>query len=438
MHRNRRVTRGLVLAVLISAGLLAQPAAVSADDVQAPVSATDARALREWAGLDARSSTITKSLTGSGAGYAVGDYGVPLSAAEEAVVDDIVATQSRLDEAIAVATRTAGYVSSYLVGTQLNVLTSAQPASMETRVAAHLPPGAALRVIASEYTLADLSAAEREVHALALELPGITRIDGDDTLGVVTVGVDSLQGDTAKHLTTRFGRIVQLEQFSGGQLLACTVNDCGTMGGLTALAGNGTKCTTSFITTWGSSSHRMLTAGHCIKNSGGVGSGAVWKNGVRTITWGMNTAQNFCNGCTTDSGLFIIQTLPADRDQYLLGSGPRDVFNDFLNTSLVRGKLICASRASSGYGCGSITRTNVTVDVDPGPAVFQIKNSWETDMNSKGGDSGAGMIGFDSSDNLWAAGVLFGGPPTLTETWFSSAQNVQAFWGITICVTNAC
>lgn len=426
--------------VSASDGAVSDDGAVSGDVDQAG----SARALREWAGLDSSMSTIRESLL-AGSAYTDRTYGAPLKPREKAVVDDIFNVQAQLVPVHEAAQGVEGYVSSYMERKQLVVLTSGEAPAMEQIIEPKIPRGGSLRVLPSLNTRAALEATRDEIMDTASELHGISSVGIDERTGSVLIGLDSLSSKAADALSDRYGTLVRLELQPPSALFACNSrHDCGTMGGLSASVYFGAtetvKCTTGFITTWGSSSHRMLTAGHCIKDAGDVGSSNVWENPPRNTRWGTNTAKNFCNGCNTDSGLFSMgSSVPTDRDQYYLASGPRDLVGRYLDSALVVGRWVYRNGRTSGWGGGSITVPDVSIDVDPGAGVFWIHHSWKAGFQSTYGDSGAGMVTFNTGDDLFAAGVLFGG--TLSSPWqtyFSTIQRITAYHGITLCTTNAC
>lgn len=432
----------IVVLGLLSA-LLAQAIAiplVSADEGLADaVDAAAAADFRAWAELDATSATVAESLA-AGSAYTDLTFGIPLTPAERDKVSALTSTQDRLVSVIQAAEREAGYVSSYLERSELVVLTSERAAPMEAALSSMTPPDGSLRVVETGNTRKELESAKADL--LNATPTGVISIGIGDREGVVVVGIEPGGTAAARGVEDRYGALVRVEEEQPVNLLACTRHDCGTLGGLTGKQTNvlgENKCTTAFIIKWGSSSHKMLTAGHCIKKFG-LASPTKWKNGVGTVTWGVNRAFDACDGCNTDSGIFDIETVPADRDQYFLASGPRDLVGTYLDSALPVGKQICGTRSVSGYGCGLITQRDVSVDVVEGNGQYWVHHSWVIGLKSTTGDSGAGMVGFNSGDDILAAGVLFGGNTIAApwKTYFSSIQRVQAYHGISVCITNAC
>lgn len=443
LMRLRRRAQRTALKLAVVAALIVPTGPSSAADAVDPMQAEfeEAIALRIQAGLSSSVDVVQRSFRDRDS-YDNLNYGSPLTAAEASKVQSMLDVQARLVPVVRLAANQLGYVGAYMDGTVLHVLSENSITDAQRVLEPALPSGASLVVQRAPYDRISLEQVKDEVVDTA-DFPAFRSVGISDKSGRVVVGVSSLEDTAAQALAKRFGDMVELELEADGGPFAC--NDCGTMGGVTAkayfLSSLLTTCTTGFIVKWGSSSHKMLTAGHCIWDAGGLNKpDNKWRNGASNQLWSTSLAMNFCNGCNTDSGLFNLgTTVPADKDQYWLAAGPRDLVGTYLDSALVVGRQVCRNGHASGYDCGNINARDVSIDADLGPGTFWVHHQWKAAFQSTFGDSGAGMVTFNTGDDLFAAGILWGGTTSSPfHTWFSSIQRVSSYHGITICTTNAC
>jgi hypothetical protein len=244
---------------------------------------------------------------------------------------------------------------------------------------------------------------------------------------------------------------VHEEAAGEGGLLACTEDDCGTKGGLKIkhIFATGTvTCTSGFLVRRdGTSSKYMLTAGHCIKKIGGITSTVPWKNGAKTITWGKSLNYEFDeNGpgsINNDQGVFSLGgVVPTAWNQYFTGSpSPVSIVGELDVTQQVPGIVVCRYGITSGWGCGTVTRTDLYITLSEGTI---LHNTWEVRHKSAHGDSGAGYIYYAIYGVYLAAGVLSAGDyrSGVDYTYYFPTDwdivGVAGFWQLHPCATATC
>lgn len=439
----RRRARRTALLVSVLAALVAPATPARGADATSPSLAEIEQAvrLRTDFGLASEAGVVERSFR-DGNSYRSLEYGSPLTPAEASNVQSLLDVQARLVKVAELASRRSGYVGARMEGARLHVLVSSDARTMEDDLDPNLPSGSTLVVETTPHSRDALETVKSEI-IQTVDFAAFRSVGISDESGRVRVGVSSIKDPGVQSLIARYGDLIEIYRESDGAAFVC--NDCGTMGGVTAKAYFGTNllttCTTGFIVKWGSSSHKMLTAGHCIRDAGGLNKpDNKWRNGSATQLWSTSLAMNHCNGCNTDSGLFNLgSTVPSDRDQYWLATGPRDLVGTYLDSALVVGRLVCRNGHTSGYDCGNINARDVSIDADLGAGTFWVHHQWKARFQSTFGDSGSGMVTFNTGDDLFAAGILWGGTTASPyDTWFSSIQRVASYHGITVCVTNAC
>ena len=397
---------------------------------------------REDHGLRSDPAYVEKTLVD--AAFADGTFGVPLSPAEAALVLSEVRAQDALLPALAAARETPGCVGAYFVRDQLTISVSAGEAAMEATATAAAPNGAKVVISRVPFALKDLEAARSQIEEdwerLEAEGVSISQVGIDPALGRVRVVVgEDRTGQALELLTSRFGKVLAVEvtPVESSLFAGCnSIKDCGTKGGLAAKSG-GWTCSTGFLAQEPGGVFapvRMLTAGHCIRDAGGVNGGVAWKNESATITWGKGTHQKFDRNL--DGGAFSLgSSTPTTKNAYFAGTSDiRLVRGVRTNGNQVVGLTVCRSGRTSGFDCGIIRAADTSVTLGG----QQFWAMWKVDMQSAGGDSGAGFIDLASSMN--AVGILSGGTregiiPWTDYTWYSSVGDAEWFLKLKTCGT---
>lgn len=360
------------------------------------------------------------------------------------------AQQERLEPALLRAATSHGFASAYFDNGSLVILTTDAAAAGSSVSGLAAADRALIKVAPAAYSRVEL---DKTQAALEDALPDLlARGIVLNSIGVngwdarVDVGVSTPSAELSALLAKEFGPAVRVVAASPGALFACNNrDDCGTMGSLTAQGKFTYICTTGFLAKVNSSGAiRMFTAGHCIKDTGGVGNNFPWHNLAPVpLQWGQNRCMIFGNNAAMDSGCFELPTLPADRNQYF-ASGPGDT-RDIVGTVHEAGqwltRQICRGGYKSGWDCGSVNAQSVTKNVGTTSAPIYIRNLFVINIRSQKGDSGAGMVAFDSDFNTYAAGTLVGGTTGLfdpDETWYSTTDDFEAYFGVTVCHNNGC
>lgn len=431
---------GLALTMsLTTSGGPSRAASPDADEVR------HAASLREASGLAADAATLRDSY--SDPRYANWDFGIPLTPAEANAIEEIRRQQARTEPMLEAAHDVSGFVSAYYDGGRLYLVVSKDSGLFEAELAARVPLEGAYEIRQIGHSLEQLDVARRAVAADLKEL-------GAAGIHVFEFGVEPIGGrleivvssqappNVADLLSQRYGAVVDVrvaDDYSSS--LLCTKDSCGTRGGL------GVKkvvtCTSAFVVrnvpvVPYNPTYYMLTAGHCIKSGGGVGAGP-WKNTAATVTWGNGAGQYFFDGAYGDAGHFGLgSNVPSTRNTYYIGSGlTRSIGGKASDSTQAVGKLVCRHGWTSDYDCGYIRATWRTVILSG----YQLHSMWKAELQSAGGDSGAGFIYQDSALEAWeAAGILSGGSIESGKyyTWYTTISNAESRLGLRTCVTASC
>jgi streptogrisin C len=194
-------------------------------------------------------------------------------------------------------------------------------------------------------------------------------------------------------------------------------------------------CSIGFNVTKGSTP-AYVSAGHCgtagepVFLEGSAGTGPQWSIGPRIGTF---TASKFPNPGQTgnDYSYVTVQsgnTLPAT--VYGWGKGDATVHG---GTAAGVGTAICRSGRTSGWRCGTIEATGVTVSYSTGETILNLTR---TTACSEGGDSGGSFITGPGQ----AQGVLSGGsgtckgkqPNNRTRSFFQPLGPILSAYGLTL------
>lgn len=169
----------------------------------------------------------------------------------------------------------------------------------------------------------------------------------------------------------------------------------------------------------------LLTAGHCIKDSGGNGR-AWFHNGV----WiGSAVFWSFAAGADADIGIIRMNQMEFPTNN-LFGNGVGDIrqmTSWIANGNQTLGALACrGGQASNNWLCGTITDVNKTVSVGG----TNIDHMWRMSRPSVKGDSGGPVAA-----NFAAMG--FNSATDGTGTWYSTIDWSLTVSGYKPCRSNA-
>jgi trypsin len=196
------------------------------------------------------------------------------------------------------------------------------------------------------------------------------------------------------------------------------------MGGL-RIAFTGWACTSGYIARdpiaprW-----YLLTAGHCLANSGLL---ATWSHGGRGV--GVAARHAFHEGSYADVGAIDISEAEASSRVY--GSTSNDILivtGASPNSAQTIGSAVCRSGATSGWTCGSI----VAADVDVMIRGTLIRHTWWTDFPSGAGDSGAPIVDLQGR----VLGVVIATTPT--QSLYSTVDWIATEMHLVPCVPETC
>lgn len=387
----------LLASVLLGLGGKAAPTAEPALETREEAIAA-ATAFRTGFGLESDRAYVARSID-QPERFPDGTYGVPLSEPEVAEMERRTEIQFAVDPVITDASSRVDWGGVYMDHTRRGeavFLTTGDPDAVRAEVGVQIPAGVPYRVERVSFSRRDLENTRDEIKSSfeALRAAGLDvhSVGIKVSSNRVLVGVKGLTEETTARLIERFGPEVSTREEPTHQLDACTSRViCPPLkGGIKIYETINTNniCTSGFIVKLeGTTTLRVLTAGHCIELSDGqIGSG--WSHHgsqfgtARTETWGQLS--------DADAGLISLGSL-ADPKNLVYASSPSDiryVSGYIVNSAQNEGDGVCRSGKTSGYYCGHITLEDETFDVDG----KLIEHQWEVDFDAIKGDSGGSMI----------------------------------------------
>lgn len=446
--------------------LLGEPEFALTDGACATDEAALAQAadLRRSAGLGSDSLTVAASVTDPS--YHCTQFGVFMTDNERALLASVFDAQGQLSSLIEVVSDAATFAGAYLEGPVLTIL------STDGKLGASLQTtSGSVRLVTAEYTEADLNASAKEIaHGVANDGTFgtetiVTRVNVNPKTNRVDVGVSNDVEKVAAFFSNRYGTMVDVHlEPLGGYSLLCSVNDCGTKGGVAIDHFNpSVGCTSGFVLQakkgdFGAWNHYMLTAGHCIAAAGGVGDSDKWQNGVGTLVWGTNKAQDYwqpeCGFWTkcisNDLGLFGLGGAGSPYNRYVIGNADVPINQLTVYNNQLIGQVLNRHGRTSGLDAGSIAEKPEYYAYSCWPYTCKQYNLVKVNLASDHGDSGSGFYRLYSSGGVTyrsAYGALSGGPvagasPTYYSAWSAEldAQSGEPFerWWPQLCVTSSC
>ena len=184
--------------------------------------------------------------------------------------------------------------------------------------------------------------------------------------------------------------------------------------GGTAITTSGTRCSDGFSARRGTTTY-LLTAGHCTaegRSWAGPGRTPIG-SAVRTEYPGHDYGIVQVSGTTTWRGSGRIQSGPTVTGATVAPSG----------------SAVCRSGSTSGYHCGTVRATDVTVNYGSGTVITGLT---QTTVCAEAGDSGGPFV---TPDSAQAQGTLSGGTGDCAAggtTYFQPLAPVLASMGLTL------
>lgn len=458
MRRMRGVS-AVVVAVLAGGGLaFGTPlewvtAADSASGCQRSVGDEEhAQRLREAVGLPHSAVLVAASF--SLPGYSCEVAGIPLSADEEAAFLGILDAQAELSNLTATVAADPTFAGAWLDAGTLTI------ASIDGELGGNLRTArGSIKVRAAQFTKTDLDAVATEIAYRGVDgligplADAITYVSVDERANRVSVGVMANVQDAASAFGRVYGDIVSVvyAEPRKGEYLICTKDDCGTKGGLSLNhdlpGGQIYGCTSGFVgkaKPVGDSSynHRILTAGHCISDTGGPSNTQNWYNPALTQTWGPNKAMDFyryfgynAQRCPYNDTVCVLNDLgffgvgndpPAYWNRYFKGGSPAWVEIDgrTAKSNQLVGQVVFVHGRTSGYVGGPIVAKQPVYTRDCGVDLkCRDYNVVQVDVTAALGDSGAGFFriqsdGYGGYDNNAYGFLSFGLTVTPFDTFY--------------------
>jgi hypothetical protein len=374
---------------------------------------------------------------------------------DEGDVGTAIARQQELLPLISAARTDEHFAGAYFDGDRLTLVTTS-PAFTRAMLADLVPSNAAIVIAFGANDFAALTAARDQ---LLQDLQAGTHdfdvksVYVDPRRNRVIMGISQGLDVATDYYSGRLGSgLVDFEYEdpgAGGGLLACTKNDCGTKGGLTikhVFSTGFTRCTSRFLVRRdGSSAKYVLTAGHCVAAWGGTTTTVPWKNGAENITWGKSLNYEFdpSHWVFNDQGVFSLGGIvPSAWNEYYTGSPlPVEIVGELPAAQQVDGIAVCRHGYASGWGCGTVTRSDLWIKLHDGTI---LSNTWEVRHQSAKGDSGAGYIFRTVYGVYLGAGILSSGENRagVDYTYYFpllfDIRGVEGYWAIHPCATTTC
>lgn len=400
-------------AVVVALTLMSLTSALAVEDGLVD----DAIRFRRSVGLEADRAFVESTFAKEG--YPDDAYGVPLSKAEVATIDDRQARLGKATSGHEWAHEQPGYAGSWVDQSKDGLIVyqfSKNVNAAELELDRLLPAGVAYEVRRVDRSLTELRELQaritKDIDTLAKEGIEVLSIGLDISDDTVTVGI---AGDAAGKRATvkaRYGDFVKVATEDPGQADCSGLRDCPPLKGgirIYDVPGPG-DCTAVYIAKKPNERFVLVTAGHCIKLDA---QGNNWKHLSSDPVQGTSDYNNSVWCCTdandegADVGFFLIDTgqEPGSKTKAIVSNSSATV--DKIRADLPdyspyqqEGAVVCRMGHGSidqddGYSgytakkCGVIDQ----VEVEKKSTVTGYSTRWVDDLNvwegdSTGGDSG--------------------------------------------------
>ncbi len=393
MPKGRLGPLGVLLALALSFGT---PSSALANTVVSAADVGQAIVFRETAGFRSDEDFVRGTFADHST-FPDLQYGVPLSEAEAAEIGRRIAIQLAVDPVIEYASHLDGYAGVYMDqqrgGMPVFMVAGQDRQAWVADLAERMPPGVDYDLVEVGHARAEL---EQLKHTIWGERGELARAGIDiQSAGLdirnnqVLVGVNGLTEVADTELQSRYGPVGTVEEEIDAHLDACLSRiDCWPMkGGIKIYEQVNTSsiCTSGFVVRrQGTSTYRMLTAGHCLALATG-GLNSMWRHSGTDI--GTGRTETYGNLSNADAGL-IAMSAPSGPDNLLFGVSENDIrtVGGYVTTSSQNvGDYLCRSGRTTGFWCGNLTLEDRVKDVD-GTA---IEHQWVDNFDASPGDSGA-------------------------------------------------
>lgn len=389
----------LTIALLAIPGAAAEATEVPDPEAEPPESLVEYfQEFRETAGFPSSRDLFVRSMTD--ASYSQDEFGVPLQLEEADEIHRRIEVQGMVDPSFVWSDSLEGAAGTYMdqgAGGVPTFLTTKDPHDIADLVAAHVPQGIDYRITQVEFSTEQLRAAKATIIGDFDELRRTGVQARSVALDVIRnralVGVQALDAAAEQILRSRYGSIVSMREEPVRNLDHSTYpHDCDSRITCPPLKGgikiyrtsdSGAICTAGFIVKLaGTSTLRVLTAGHCIDLNGGIGVG--WSH--HGVQFGTAQTETWGTGSDADAGLISVTVQGADNLVYASAANDIRAVEGYLtNAEQDAGDYVCRSAKATGYLCGTITVEDVDRDVDG----KMIEHQWEVNFDASPGDSGA-------------------------------------------------
>ena len=309
-------------------------------------------------------------------------------------MDRRVGVQSQLGEMTARLSSDPQFAGLYLdqrADGEVVVLTTGSEAAVRAEIRGVTPPASSIRVASARYSLAVLEALQSQITDSAANLRSkgivLASVGVDVAQNRVRVDVVNPTSDEIGLIAQQFGDAAYVQAGELATPATCiSRSNCGSplKGGL-GISGGGWTCTSGYLgRIQGSSGLFLITAGHCLADSG---LSATWYHYTTAI--GTGYVYDYANGANADAGAIRASEPLARNEAYATSNTDiRSMTSTLSNSAQPTGSTICRSGLNSGYYCAVVSSINR--DVWDGP--YLIHHMWETDYTSQGGDSGGTMM----------------------------------------------
>ncbi|MFN8521312.1 MAG: hypothetical protein U0667_18465 [Chloroflexota bacterium] len=254
-------------------------------------------------------------------------------------------------------------------------------------IAALTPDGLDITVSRVDNRMSDLEELKDEVTEDMWQLIDegfpITMVDANARANRVIVYLEEVGGDAEAALVRRYGDEVTVERGPGGVPDACNNrDDCANpiKGGLRITPSGGSGyCTSAFQASKANGDRVLITAGHCLKGTGG--SGVVWTYHLGS-RFGVSQGNTLTSSSVAaDIGWIKIDSsedkTPADQF-YQMGHFVESFDGQMPDGDQNEGDTVCRSGGHSGWGCDAIVNDDTSKPNGSGQTITHVWSGGRT------------------------------------------------------------